>query len=132
LLLPSVGYLAYDDPRMVGTVDAILNELQEGGLILRYRTDRTDDGLKGKEGHFLACTFWMAEALARQGRSDVAREVFDRAAATGNDLGLFSEEYDLLGSEMLGNFPQALTHLSHIAASVALAETRGEVLPPRP
>jgi len=120
LLLPSVGFVDYTDERMVGTVHAIRRELESDGLVLRYRTEDTDDGVGGREGSFLACTFWLAECLARQGQLDDARTVFDRALATGNDLGLFAEEYDTRGEEMLGNFPQALTHLSHISAAVAL------------
>jgi GH15 family glucan-1,4-alpha-glucosidase len=120
LLLPSVGFVDYNDERMVGTVAAIHRELEVDGLVLRYRTGQTADGVGGREGTFLACTFWLAECLARQGRLDDARVVFDRALATGNDLGLFAEEYDPAAGEMLGNFPQALTHLSHIAAAVAL------------
>jgi GH15 family glucan-1,4-alpha-glucosidase len=77
--------------------------------------------MTGHEGTFLACTFWLAEGLARQGRSEEAREVFDRVASTCNDLGLYAEEFDTRRSEMLGNFPQGLTHLSHIAAAVALS-----------
>lgn len=120
LLLPSVGFIDYEDPRMTGTVAAIRADLVEDGLVLRYRTARTADGVGGREGSFLACTFWLAECLARQGQLEEARKVFDRVLATGNDLGLFAEEYDTRGKEMLGNFPQALTHLSHISAAVAL------------
>jgi GH15 family glucan-1,4-alpha-glucosidase len=124
LLLPSVDFVAYDDERMIRTTDAIRAELERDGLLLRYRVDETDDGLEGEEGAFLACTFWLAECLARQGRLEGARAVFDHVTATGNDLGLFAEEWDPHAGEMLGNFPQGLTHLSHIAAALALA---GEV-----
>ena len=103
------------------STDAVWEELEEGGLLLRYAP--CDDGLAGSEGVFLPCSFWLAECLARQGRRDKAREVFERALSTGNDLGLFSEEYDTNADEMLGNFPQALTHLALISAAVALAET---------
>jgi GH15 family glucan-1,4-alpha-glucosidase len=125
LLLPSVDFVAYDDERMVRTVDAIREELERDGLLLRYRVEETRDGLAGEEGTFLACTFWLAECLARQGRFEEARRVFDRAASTGNDLGLFAEEYDPRTGELLGNFPQGLTHLSHLAAAVALAAEQG-------
>ncbi len=77
--------------------------------------------MEGEEGVFLACSFWLAECLARQGKTAEAEAVFRRAASTGNDLGLFSEEYDTHNKEMLGNFPQGLTHLSLISAAVALA-----------
>lgn len=118
LLLPAVGFVAYDDERMIRTVDTIQEELNEGGLIVRYRMP---DSLRGNEGAFLACSFWLAGCLARQGRHDEARQVFDRTVSTSNDLGLFSEEYDVRSGEMLGNFPQGLTHLSHIAAAVSMA-----------
>ncbi len=129
LLLPSVDFVAYDDERMIRTADAIRDELLQDGLLLRYRVDQTDDGLTGEEGRFLACSFWLAECLAHQGRREEARVIFDRAAATGNDLGLFAEEWDPHRNEMLGNFPQGLTHLSHIAAAVALARRDGHELP---
>ena len=122
LLLPTVGFVAYDDERMVRTVDLIRRELGEDGLIRRYPIG--DDGMDGKEGVFLACSFWLVDCLARQGRLDEAREVFERALSTGNDLLLFSEEYDTEAGEMLGNFPQGLTHLSLITAAVALAEVQ--------
>jgi pentatricopeptide repeat protein len=122
LLLPTVGFVAYDDERMIRTVNLIRKELDEDGLIRRYPIG--DDGMDGKEGAFLACSFWLVECLARQGRLDEAREVFERALSTSNDLRLFSEEYDTETGEMLGNFPQGLTHLSLIAAAVALAEVQ--------
>ncbi len=120
LLLPSVGFVAWDDPRMLRTVDALRRELEVDGLLLRYRTP---DGLEGAEGAFVACTFWLAECLARQGRTAEARAAFARASATANDLGLFAEEFHPASGTLLGNFPQALTHLSHIAAAVALEQT---------
>jgi GH15 family glucan-1,4-alpha-glucosidase len=119
LLIPSVGFIAYDDERMVRTVQAIRTELDEGGLLLRYRAP---DGLSGSEGIFVACSFWLVECLARAGFHDDARAVFDRAHSTANDLGLFAEEYDVGRAEMAGNFPQGLTHLAHIGALEALAE----------
>jgi GH15 family glucan-1,4-alpha-glucosidase len=117
LRLPSMGFLAYDDDRMIRTVDAIREELDADGLIRRYKVN---DGLPGDEGAFLACCFWLVEVLARQSRPEDAREVFDGTMRAANDLGLFSEEYDPRKGEMLGNFPQALTHLSHIEAALAL------------
>ena len=123
LLLPEIGFVDWDDDRMVRTVDAIRDELARDGLLLRYRADSELQGGAGeREGTFLACTFWLAECLARQGRATDAQDVFDRAAACGNDLGLFAEEYDPESGEMLGNFPQALTHLAYIAAAVAMRE----------
>jgi GH15 family glucan-1,4-alpha-glucosidase len=99
------------------TVDAVRRELEADGLLLRYRAP---DGLEGTEATFVACTFWLAECLARQGRTTQARAAFATASATANDLGLFAEEFDPATGTLLGNFPQALTHLSHIAAAVAL------------
>ncbi len=119
LLLPTAGFVDHDDPRMIRTTDQIRKELDRDGLLLRYKGA---DGLRGKEGAFLACSFWLAECYAHQGRYDEARVVFDRTVSTGNDLGLFSEEFDVATGEMLGNFPIGLTHLSHIAAAVAMAE----------
>ena len=126
-ILPMVDFLAFDDPLMIRTADAILADLQENGLILRYRVAETDDGLHGKEGTFLACSFWLAEVLARQNRLDEARMLFDRASSTSTELGLFAEQYDPKAERMLGNFPQALTHLTHIAAAVALSRGSGDL-----
>jgi GH15 family glucan-1,4-alpha-glucosidase len=120
LLLPTVEFVDWRDERMVGTVAAVRGQLDAGnGLLYRYRRR---DGLPGREGAFLCCSFWLAECLARQGELSEARAVFDQAVSTANDLGLFSEEVDPDTGELLGNFPQALTHLSHIAAAVALAD----------
>ncbi len=121
LLLPTTGFVDYDDERMIRTTDAIRKDLEEKGLLRRYAAGR--DGTGAKEGVFLACSFWLAECLARQGRLQEARKVFERALSTGNELGLFSEEYDIRTGLMMGNFPQGLTHLSLIAAAVALSET---------
>jgi pentatricopeptide repeat protein len=118
LLLPATEFVDYEDKRMIRTVDVIRERLMEDGLLRRYRSA---DGLKGKEGVFLPASFWLAECLARQGRTEEAVEVFDRAVSTGNELGLYSEEFDARTGEMLGNFPQGLTHLSHISAGLALA-----------
>ena len=118
LQLPVTGFVEWDDPRMVRTTDAVRDELLDRGLIRRYRAK---DGQPGREGAFLACSFWLVECLARQERAAEAREAYDAAMATANDLGLFSEEFDTRSGEMLGNFPQALTHLSHVAAATALA-----------
>jgi len=123
LLLPMVGFVAYDDKRMIRTTDAVRGELGEDGLLRRYSDG--DDGMQGQEGVFLACSFWLAECLARQHRLDEAHQTFQRALAVGNDLGLFAEEYDPAADEMLGNFPQGLTHLSLITAAVALNEIEG-------
>jgi GH15 family glucan-1,4-alpha-glucosidase len=116
LRLPSYGFIAYDDPRMLGTVDAVRSALEVDGLLRRYDAD---DGLP-KEGAFLPCSFWLAEVLIGQDRLEEGREVFERTLAAANDLGLFSEEADPGEKLLLGNFPQALTHLAHVEAALAL------------
>jgi GH15 family glucan-1,4-alpha-glucosidase len=121
LLLPTVDFISYRDERMVRTADAIREELDRQGLICRYNSD---DGLGTEEGSFVACSFWLAECYARQGRPEEAREVFDRALATANHLGLFPEEYDPERDEALGNFPQGLSHLSHMTAALAITSHR--------
>ncbi len=117
LLLPEIGFVDWKDERMKRTADAVEADLGHDGLVHRYRTQ---DGLAGEEAPFLACSFWLAECYARQDRMDDARRVFERACSTANDLGLFSEEATYDG-EMMGNFPQALSHLAHIGAALALA-----------
>jgi GH15 family glucan-1,4-alpha-glucosidase len=120
LLIPTVDFCRYDDDRMMRTTDAIADELGTGGLLRRYNEE---DGVK--EGPaFLACSFWLAEVYARQDRRESARAWFDNTVATANDLGLFPEQFDTETRELRGNFPQGLTHLSHIAAAVALTDDR--------
>jgi GH15 family glucan-1,4-alpha-glucosidase len=123
LQLPVTGFVDWDDPRMVRTTDAVRERLGDRRLIRRHANN---DGQPGREGAFLACSFWLVECLARQDRVSDAKEVFDAAIATANDLGLFSEEFDTRSGEMMGNFPQALTHLSHVAAAMALGEAESE------
>ncbi len=119
LLLPAVDFIPWDDERMVRTTDAIRKDLSRDGLVARYDAH---DGLRGREGVFVACTFWLAECLAHQRRRKEARAAFGRACRCANDLGLFAEEYQPKRREMLGNFPQGLTHLAHVSAALALAE----------
>ena len=137
LLIPIVGFLPTHDPRVVATVDAIRRELAVDGFLLRYRTDEaeTADGLPPGEGAFLACSFWLVEVLAMQGRRDEARALFERLLALRNDIGLLAEEYDPVAGRQLGNFPQAFTHLALVGAALALDEARPhrwEARHPRP
>jgi GH15 family glucan-1,4-alpha-glucosidase len=117
LLLPAFGFVDWNDERMVRTVDAIGEQLSRDGLVLRYKSS---DGVAGGEAPFVACTFWFAECLAHQGRLDEARAAFERAMSASNDVGLFSEEFDPRTGTLLGNFPQGLTHLSHLTAAIAI------------
>jgi GH15 family glucan-1,4-alpha-glucosidase len=120
LLLPIVGFLPADDPRVRATVEAIAERLSDPlGLVYRYRAA---DGLEGEEGPFLLCTFWLAHALALGGEVERAREVFGRAAAFVNDLGLLAEEVDGATGELLGNFPQAFSHVGLVNAAWAIAQ----------
>jgi GH15 family glucan-1,4-alpha-glucosidase len=110
---------------MVSTVAAIEKELLVDGLVLRYRTeDEGVDGLPGGEGVFLACSFWLVEVLALQGRADEAQTLFERLLSLRNDVGLLAEEYDPRSGRQLGNFPQAFTHLALVEAAIALGEGR--------
>jgi GH15 family glucan-1,4-alpha-glucosidase len=112
LILPLVGFLPSEDPRIQGTIAAIEKELMVDGFVLRYRTDQTNDGLKGKEGVFLACSFWLVDNYILQNREKEAKELFERLLALRNDVGLLSEEYDPRARRQLGNFPQAFSHLA--------------------
>jgi GH15 family glucan-1,4-alpha-glucosidase len=111
LMIPEVGFLPAKDPRVQGTVAAIQRELVRDGLVARYLTESGVDGLPPGEGTFLPCTFWLADNLAMLGRHDEAREIFERLLALRNDVGLLSEEYDPAERRLVGNFPQALTHV---------------------
>ena len=123
LLIPIVGFLPPEDPRVIGTIDAIKRELMTDGFVLRYPTSESNDidGLPGAEGVFLACSFWLAEALALIGRKDEAMELFERLLALTNDVGLLAEEYDPVQARQLGNFPQAFTHINLIHTALALS-----------
>ncbi len=117
LQMAQVGFLPADDPRFVGTVAAIRAELEvSDGLVYRYHVQATDDGVAGGEHPFLACSFWLADALARMGDTAESGRLLDRLVGLSNDLGLLAEEYDIEAGRMMGNFPQALSHLALVRA----------------
>ena len=124
LLIPLTGFLSATDPRMVATVDAIQRELTIDGLVQRYLTQESIDGLPPGEGVFLACSFWLADNLHMQGRRDEARALFDRLVGLTNDVGLLAEEYDPLAKRFLGNFPQAFSHVSLVNTALNLSEAQ--------
>jgi GH15 family glucan-1,4-alpha-glucosidase len=123
LLIPIRGFLPPEDPRVIGTIDAIKRELMTNGFLVRYPISESNDvdGLPGAEGTFLACSFWLAEAQALLGRRDEAMELFERLLALTNDVGLLAEEYDPVQGRQLGNFPQAFTHIKLIRTAQALS-----------
>ena len=121
LLIPRVGFLPYHDERVINSVETIRDELTEDGLVLRYRTDESDDGLSGREGSFLICSFWLVDALRGIGRKGEAEELFERLLALRNEVGLLSEEYDTRALRLVGNFPQAFTHLALVNCAIALS-----------
>jgi len=125
LMIPLVGFLPPDDPRVRATVDAIERELVVDGLVLRYRTDKSVDGLPPGEGYFLPCSFWLADNLALRGRHAQAEALFERLLTLRNDVGLLSEEYDLNGRRALGNMPQALTHVALVNTARNLSSSGG-------
>ncbi len=121
LLIPRVGFLPGDDPRVIGTIDAIRDELSHEGFLRRYTTDGTTvDGLPGDEGAFLVCSFWLADALHMAGRTEEARKLFEQVAGVANDVGLLAEEYDPVSGRQLGNFPQAFSHIGLVNTALAL------------
>jgi GH15 family glucan-1,4-alpha-glucosidase len=123
LMMPIVGFLPADDPRMLATINAIADRLtDERGLVYRYRTEEGVDGLAGGEGCFLLCTFWLAQALAQAGELERARQVFTTAIAFLNDVGLLAEEVDPSTGELLGNFPQAFSHIGLVNAAWTISE----------
>jgi len=121
LLLPAVGFLPADDPRIRGTVAMVEQRLMRDGLVRRYDTVRSDDGLPPGEGVFLACSFWLVDAYVLLGRHDDARALFERLLALRNDLGLLSEEYDPDARRLVGNFPQAFSHLALVNSACNLS-----------
>jgi GH15 family glucan-1,4-alpha-glucosidase len=120
LLIPRSGFLPGDDPRVVGTVEAVQRELLQDGFLLRYPTEEADDGLPPGEGAFLPCSFWLVDALAMAGRRDEASALFDRLSGLANDVGLFSEEYDPGTGRLVGNFPQAFTHVALVTSATTI------------
>ncbi len=132
LLLPAMGFLPAEDPRIVGTCEAIGRELMGNGLIRRYRTEDAKDGLSGTEGSFLACSFWYVDSLILQGRLAEARAMFERLLALSNDVGLLAEEYDPVAGRQLGNFPQGFSHLALVNTALNLEAAIGHANPPLP
>ncbi|MEW2496427.1 glycoside hydrolase family 15 protein [Streptomyces nodosus] len=121
LLIPRVGFLPPDDPRVRGTIDAVRADLAHHGFLRRYSTDDSEvDPLPGGEGAFIVCSFWLAQALHQCGRTQEARELFERLVGISNDLGLLAEEYDPVNGRQLGNFPQAFSHLGLVGTALAL------------
>ncbi|MBC8070007.1 MAG: glycoside hydrolase family 15 protein [Deltaproteobacteria bacterium] len=122
LLLPALGFLPPDDPRIVGTIEAIERELMHDGFVLRYRTDEGVDGLPSGEGAFLACSFWLVDAYVLIGRQADAEALFERLSGLANDVGLIAEEYDPVAKRLLGNFPQALSHIALVNSARNLSD----------
>jgi GH15 family glucan-1,4-alpha-glucosidase len=127
-MIPLVGFLPATDERVVSTVEAIERELVVDGFVRRYRTEETGtgavDGLSGSEGAFLPCTFWLIDNLALIGRVDDARVMFERLLGLCNDLGLYAEEYDPRAARMVGNYPQAFTHVGLVNSARYLARLK--------
>ena len=126
LLIPLVGFLRADDPRVAGTVAAIQRDLMRDGFVERYRADHENvdvDGLPPGEGVFLPCSFWLVAVLAQQGRRKEAVELYERLLGLRNDLGLISEEYDPDRGRLVGNFPQAFTHIGIVETAFTLGRS---------
>jgi GH15 family glucan-1,4-alpha-glucosidase len=125
LLAAIFGFLPAGDPRLRATVLAVSEELSENGFVLRYRTEETDDGLSGKEGSFMICSFWLVSALAIVGEMQAARELMERLVNAASPLGLYAEEFDAATGRHLGNFPQAFSHLALVEAAARLIVAEG-------
>jgi GH15 family glucan-1,4-alpha-glucosidase len=125
LVLPQVGFLPADDPKITGTIAAIESELKVDGFVRRYSTDRVDDGIRGREGAFVACSFWLADVYCMLDRHDEAAELFERLLGIRNDLGLIAEEYDPGAKRLLGNFPQGFSHVGLINTAYNLIKAHG-------
>jgi GH15 family glucan-1,4-alpha-glucosidase len=120
LLIPRVGFLPATDPRVLGTIACVRRELSEGGLLKRYQTTETDDGLKGSEGLFIACSFWLVDALHAAGQQRDATNLFEQLLLLRNDVGLLSEEWDPAAQRQLGNTPQAFSHFALVVSALQL------------
>ena len=120
LLIPRVGFLPATDPRVLGTIAAVRRELSEDGLVRRYQTSETDDGVKGSEGLFIACSFWLVDALCAAGQRQDAIDLFERLLLLRNDVGLLSEEWDPVAQRQLGNTPQAFSHFGLVVSALQL------------
>jgi GH15 family glucan-1,4-alpha-glucosidase len=130
LLLPRVGFLPPEDPRIRGTVQAVQEQLSYDGFVLRYPSEQTIDGLPAGEGAFLPCSFWLVDALALDGRHDEATELFERLLSVRNDVGLLAEEYDPAERRLLGNFPQAFSHIALVNSALNLARCATRIRDP--
>jgi GH15 family glucan-1,4-alpha-glucosidase len=122
LLLPLVGFLPASDPRVRSTLKAVQEQLTWDGFVLRYRSEEGVDGLPAGEGVFLPCSFWLVDALALDGRADEAQELFERLLSLRNDVGLLAEEYDPGEGRLLGNFPQAFSHIALVNSAYNLTQ----------
>ncbi len=132
LMIPLVGFLPADDPRVLSTIEVLRRDLTVDGLVRRYQPDGDVDGIGEPEGVFLACSFWMVDALCAIGDHDAAGELFDHLLGLANDVGLFAEQYDPRNRRMLGNFPQAFTHLALVDAAEDLRPGTRMPTAPRP
>ncbi|MGH7622036.1 MAG: glycoside hydrolase family 15 protein, partial [Gemmatimonadaceae bacterium] len=129
LIIPLVGFLPPDDPRVRGTVERIEKHLVVDGFVLRYDSEATDDGLPAGEGAFLACSFWLADNYVLQGRLDDALQLFERLLSLRNDVGLLSEEYDPRLERQVGNFPQAFSHIALLSTAFNLEHVQSPEIP---
>jgi len=125
LMLPLVGFVRPDDPLMIGTIEAIQEDLVVDGFVRRYATEHVDDGLEGDEGTFLLCTFWLVDCLWLCGRRDEARSMFERLLTLTNDVGLLAEQYDPVHRRLTGNFPQAFSHIALVTSAMTLGGRSG-------
>ena len=131
LLMPLVGFLPADDPRITGTVRCIEQRLLVDGFVMRYDSKLTDDGLPPGEGAFLACTFWLIDNYLLQGRHAEARRLFDRLLAIRNDVGLLAEEYHPAFGRQIGSFPQAFSHVALVSTAYNIQRSERRAAPRR-
>ncbi|MGH6676894.1 MAG: glycoside hydrolase family 15 protein, partial [Xanthobacteraceae bacterium] len=127
LLLPCIGFLPVSDPRIENTIAAVERELINDGFVMRYSTEKVADSLPPGEGAFLACSFWLVDVYTLQGRYDEAEQMFQRLVGLRNDVGLLSEEYDPRTKRLVGNFPQAFSHLALVNSAYNLTRARKPV-----